>query len=196
MKLERVATFAAARRAKQSRGNQREAKQRKPVVAVEPTPEQLDMNDWRGAGMAFQKVAVIDKLLEDNLIARKHYDALWYYRQQAHKAEDDAAGHSPSSPERMMSSGTGVAVTGTIPKGLLFTPAQNETHRIEADLGDLLHITRAIAVDDMTLSRWAIHTSGGREKLQGKGVVIVPRWDGAVQYALLELKFAAGRISY
>lgn len=196
--LAKTAALSNKQKAALSRqmGTAKPEKQRKPVVAVEPTPEQLAMNNWHGVGMAMKKSAVIDELLAAGKIAQKHYAALRYYRDQCHQAQDDAATHSPSSPERMMSSGTGGAVSGTIPKGLLFTSAQNEVHRIERDLGNLMEITRAIAVDDLTLTRWAIHTSGGREKLQGKGVVIVPRDAGAVEYALLELKFAAGRISY
>lgn len=164
--------------------------------ANDPTPEQKTRNGFHGAGMAYRKIAVIDQLLNDSMITAKHHAALWYYRQQAHQAQDDAGEHSPSSPERMMSSGTGGAVTGTIPKGLLDTSAQREVYRIESDLGGLLEVTRAIAVDDLTLTQWAIETSGGREKRQGNGIVIVPRSRKAVQFALLDIKFAAGRISY
>jgi len=194
--LSKAVSFQQKRERERQQGHQRQPKRPVTIRAVEPTPEQIDRNDWHPAGMAYRKIAVIDQLLNDGKITAKHHSALWYYRQQAHQAQDDAAEHSPSSPERMMSSGTGGAVTGAIPKGLLDTSAQQEVYRIEADLGGLVHVTRSIVVDDKTLTQYAIESSGGREKLQGRGVVIVPRSAKAVQFALLDLKFAAGRISY
>lgn len=193
MKLDKIIAHTKQRR----QNNQRQPRA-KPVKEkrIEPTPEQQAKGSFTSAGMAYKRTPVIDELLGSGQIASKHHAALWYYRQQAHRAQDDAATHSPSSPERMMATGTGGAVTGTIPKGMLFTPAQNEVHRIERDLGALLEIARAVAVDDMTLTQWAIAESGGRERLQGRTVVIVPRRRNAVKIALLELQFAAGRISY
>ena len=48
MKLDKVATFAAARRAKQSRGNQREAKPKRVPAQppVMPTPERMAKSDF------------------------------------------------------------------------------------------------------------------------------------------------------
>ncbi len=192
MKIDSIKAMMARKQNNQRQPRAKPAKEKR----IEPTPEQQAKGNFASAGMAYKRTAVIDELLEQEKIAGKHYAALSYYRQQAHRAQDDAATHSPSSPERMMASGTGGAVTGTIPKGMLFTSAQNEVHRIERDLGALLEIARAVAVDDMTLTQWAIAESGGRERLQGRMVVIVPRRRNAVKIALLELQFAAGRISY
>lgn len=193
MKLDKIAKAVIQRQ----QNNQR-APRAKPVKEkrIEPTPEQRKRNAFRSVGMAHEKIPVIEQLLNAGKITSKHYDALLHYRNQAHQAQDDTAEHSPSSPDKMMTTGSGGAVTGTIPKNLLDTPAKIETARIERELGNLLYVTRAIAVDDVTLSQWAIQTSGGREKLQGGGVVIVPKSRKAVQFALLDIKFASGRILY
>jgi hypothetical protein len=82
-----------------------------------------------------------------------------------------------------------------IPVGvLLATPAIIECARLERELGSLLGIARAVAVDDVTLTRWAIKVSGGREQARKGGVDMVPRDPGAVGMARMELRFAAGMI--
>lgn len=69
--------------------------------------------------------------------------------------------------------------------------------RIERDLGSLLDIARAIAVDEMTIGQWCIKKHGSRERLDSDGrfVCLVPVAEKRVtQIALLELRMAADRI--
>ena len=69
--------------------------------------------------------------------------------------------------------------------------------RIERDLGSLLPIARAVAVDEIDLIAWCIREHGGRERLDGKGkfVCMVPVAESRVMpIALLELCMAADRI--
>ena len=72
-----------------------------------------------------------------------------------------------------------------------------ETGRIERDLGQLVDIARAVAVDDKSLSQWCIDKHGGRERYDGNGrfVAIVPICEKRhMEIARLELRMAARRI--
>lgn len=177
-------------------GRAKKRKKTSDVVAqyVRPTPAREAHNDFQSAGPAYRVVPVIDTLLRAGRLSQAEYDALNHYRQQAHKAEDDCAQTGTIAPERMMGGG-GSSGAGKIPVGvLLATPAIIECARLERELGSLLDIARAVAVDDWTLTRWAIEKSGGREQARGDRVEIVPRDPKAVGIAALELRFAAGRI--
>lgn len=69
--------------------------------------------------------------------------------------------------------------------------------RIERDLGSLLPIARAIAIDEIDLNEWCIREHGGRERYDGKGrfICMVPNAESrVVPIALLELSMAADRI--
>ncbi len=164
---------------------------------MRPTDERIAHNDIEHAGAAVRIVPVIDTLLKSGHLTRAQYDALDYYRTQAHRAEDDCARQGTLSPEKIMGGG-GSSHGGFIPVTLLATPAIIETARIERDLGSLFAIARAVAVDDMSLSRWCIQQHGGRERYDGKGrfVAMVPRREkDTTKLARFELRAAATRIS-
>ena len=140
-------------------------KKRSQVVAqfVRPTAQREAHNDFRSAGVAFRVVPAIDTLLKAGKLDQAEFDALEYYREQAHKAEDDLARCGSLAPERMM--GGGRSTGGSrIPVGLLATPAILECARLERELGTLRDIARAVAVDDWSLTRWCIERHGGRER--------------------------------
>lgn len=160
-----------------------------------PTGAREAHNDFQSAGAAVRVVPVIDTLLRQGRITQAEYDALNHYRQQAHRAEDDMAQSSVLDPQRMMGGGGG-SFGSKLPVGvLLATPAIIECARLERELANLLGIARAVAVEDMTLTRWAIHASGGREQARKCGRVdIVPADPTAVDKARLQLRFAAARI--
>ena len=182
-------------------GRKRKAKALVDAAArfLRPTDERMAHNDVESAGAAYRITPVIDTLYAAGKLSEAHYSALSYYRDQAHRAEDDCAQEGSLAPAKIMGGG-GCAITGgQIPAGLRFTPAIAETGRIERDLGALLDIARAIAVDDMTLTRWCIQQHGGRERHDGKGrvVAMVPLNPGKVsviELALTELRYAAGKI--
>lgn len=160
-----------------------------------PTEERKQHNEFVSAGMAFRVVPVIDTLLKAGKLSQAQYDNLKHYRDQAHRAEDDCAQEGTLAPARMMGGGGGT-FGSKMPAGvMLSTPAIIETGRIERELGSLLPIARAVAVDDVTLTRWVIAESGGREQRRGKVTEIVPRNPKGVAMALLELRFAAGRFT-
>ena len=162
---------------------------------TEPTPELMAMGEVRRVNMAYRRTPVIDTLFEAGKLTYRHYAALAYYRNQASQAEDDYARSSTLAPERVMGGGGGSVGSG-IP--IIFTAAIAETGRIERDLGSLLDIARAIAVADLSLSQWCIAKFGGRERYDGNGnfVAMVPVCEKRhIQNAMMELKFAAGRIT-
>lgn len=175
----------------------RKAKARPSALAkfIRPTQAREAHNDFQSAGAAVRVVPVIDTLLRQKRLSQAEYDALRHYRDTAHRAEDDMAQSSVLDPERMMGGGGGSSGS-KLPVGvLLATPAIIECARLERELGSLLDIARAVAVEDMTLTRWAIHTSGGREQARQCGRVdIVPADPKAIEFAEMELRMAASRI--
>jgi hypothetical protein len=179
--------------------NKRRKKSRADVVAqfLRPTAQREAHNDFRSAGVAFRVVPVIDTLLKAGKLDQAEFDALAYYREQAHKAEDDLARCGTLAPERMMGGGQGTSGS-RIPVGLLATPAIIECARLERDLGELRAIARAVAVDDWSLTRWCIERHGGRERRDEKGkfLAVVPVAEKRVmELARLDLRFAARRIA-
>lgn len=182
------------------RGKERRRKARKPnsVVArfMRPTEAREAHNDFRSAGAAMRVVPVIEIMRAAGKLSQSEFDALDYYREQAHKAEDDLAQSSTLAPDRIMG-GAGSAWGGKIPAALMATPAILETARLERDLGSLLDIARAVAVDDRSLTQWCIAKHGGRERYGpgGKFVAMVPIAEKRVMdIARLELRMAARRI--
>lgn len=170
-------------------------KKPEPIQIIGPTEEQLSRGVFVRANMAYKRVPVIETLLKAGKITQRQFDALSYYREQAHQAEDDYKRSSTLAADRV-NGGGGQSTGSGIP--IIFTPAIAETGRIERDLGSLLDIARAVAVDDLSLSQWCVKKYGGRERYNGKGefVAIVPISERrTVQTAMLELKFAAGRIT-
>lgn len=162
-----------------------------------PTTERLAHNDVEAAGAAVRVVPIIATMLATKHLSRAEYDALAYYRGQAHKAEDDCAQAGTLAPEKIMGGG-GQRNGSHIPASLIYSPAIVETARIERDLGSLLPIARAVAVEDISLSRWCVGQHGGRERYDGKGrfVALVPvREKQVVSYARMELRMAAQRIT-
>ena len=160
---------------------------------IDVTPERASRNRFTSAGMARRLVPVIETLLRKEIITQAEYDALDYYRQQASMAE-----RSPMPCVLDRSVGNG----GDGPGAALLS-AMLETGRIENDLGQLVDIARAVAVDDVTLAQWCIAKFGGRERYKlaadgqptGEVLAIVPVGEQRnMALARLELRMAAGRI--
>ena len=165
---------------------------------IAPTVEQMASGEFASAGMAHKRTPVIDSMFKRGQLNERDWLALGYYRDQASQAEDDAKRASSLDPAKVMGGGGGGHPTGGyIPADYCDSPATLETARIERDLGVLAPIANAIAVNDTSLSQWCIDQYGGRERYDGKGrfVAIVPNFEKrAMETALVELKFAAGRI--
>lgn len=165
-----------------------------PIQIETPLPEQEAKGDFRRIGMHYRRVPVIETLFKAGKLSYNQLAALSYYREQAHQAEDDYKRSSTLAADRV-NGGGGQSNGSGLP--LVFTAAIAETGRIERDLGSLLDIARAVAVDDISLSQWCVQKYGGREKFgnDGKVIAIVPAGDKRnVEFALLFLQFASGRI--
>lgn len=180
MKLDKIIAHTKQRR----QNNQRQPRA-KPVKEkrIEPTPEQQAKGSFTSAGMAYKRTPVIDTMLAREQITTAQYIALSYYRDQA-----IAADRSPikSNIDFTVRSGN------QRPIGYM-TPQQIETARIEADLGKLRAIVRAIAVDDVSLSQWCVENYGGMDILRGRKFVIEPRRKN-MEAALNELISGAEKI--
>ena len=163
-------------------------RKRKPAIddRIAPTPEQMARGDFHSVGMAYKRVPVIDTMLTRGQITDRQYIALAYYRDQASLAD-----RSP------LKSCIDFSVTGgdSHPSAALAS-AMLETSRIERDMGSAWQLARAVAVDDISLTEWCIAQHGGRERYNSDGnvIAIVPMGYKSVEFALMELKMAAGRI--
>ncbi len=169
----------------------------KPVL---PTPERMakQLNHRVPGTKGAKFIPVIDTMFLRKQITEKEYYALSYYRERAQSAEDSEKNESSLSPDKIMGGGGGGhPAGGYIPKTCMDTWNHTETARIERDLGSLRAITRAVAVDDVSLTEWCIQQHGGRERYGPKGnfIAVVPvREKSVIGIALMELRMAARRI--
>lgn len=180
-------------------GNKRRKRQNVVHLVIErPTPEREAKSQFLSAGMAYRATPVIDTLLALKVLTHAEWASLDHYRDQAHKAQDDEAQSSTLAPERIMGGSRSTVISGPLPSKFHWTPAIAETARIESNLGELVNIARAIAVDDLSLTDWCVKQHGGKERIRGNKTEIVPRGTahGAkrIERAQMELRWAAWRI--
>lgn len=166
-----------------------------------PTVEQMaddafvwsDIVDKRPGGKtvtishAYRRVPVIDRLFEAGLFTTDEYKALVHYRHHADIVERSLVRDSLN-----ISRGSG----GDVPTIVALT-AQVIVREIEAAAGQLVDILRAITVEELTLSQWAIRRHGGREKTRvrnGRPCTTIEPSDRALAMAKMEMKMAAQRV--
>ena len=115
-----------------------------PIQIVGPTPEQEGKGDFVRANMAYRRVPVIVTLASEGILSQREYDGLNRYR--------DVAVAADMSPLRscldFSPSGTG---EGQAPFGIRIN---RELGWLEGELGQLLYIARAVAVDDLSIEQW------------------------------------------
>jgi hypothetical protein len=152
------------------------------------TPERAQRSEFQSAGMARKLVPPILTLRNKGDLTQAEFEALDYYRQQAITAT-----RSPSRDSCDFSVRGG---TGHGEPSLAIQSAKREVSRLEGTLGALVSIVRAVCTDDMSLTEWACHKHGSRERYGkgGKVIELVPRAKDAVFFARWELKFAANRM--
>lgn len=172
-------------------------KSKKPLAAIAkglgPTPEQASHGHYVSVFVQgekkYRRIPIIDQMLDRGDLLDREHRALSFYREQAQLAE-----RSPVKSCLDDSKGGG---TGGLTLSAAITSAIITTARIERDLGSLLDIARAVAVDDKSLSQWCVAKHGGRERYNDKGVFIamVPVSEKINMHAAkLELRHAAARI--
>lgn len=136
-------------------------------------------------GKAFRRRRMIDTLLEAKVLAIDEHKALHVYRHNA-----DLADRSPlrdSIATLMMVRGSGE------PPSVVILNAIRVRDDCERAAGSLAPLLRAVVIDDVSLSQWAISQRGGIEKARRRGTVVEAR-PKALAIARLEIKVAAQRV--
>ena len=177
---------------------------RKQRVAVEavlgPTTEQMargafeieDITEKReggssiSIGKAYRRRPMIETLGERGLFSEAELKALRHYRHHAIIAERSPLRDSLDQ-QRFGGNGTGPTVE--------LLNAQRVRDDCERAAGSLCAILRAIAVEDLSLSQWAMSLSGSLEKQRsdGKGTRLEPK-AGQLGIARMEMQMAAKRV--
>lgn len=194
-------TMAAAKRALTHRRGVGDRAQ-KPTEPKDEEPVQLREDQRRGAdyvledvidklsggsqvkiGKAFRRKPMIDTLAAAGVFSDAEFKALTHYRRHA-----DIADRSPLRDSLNMQRYGG---TGTGPT-IEMLNAVRVRDDVERAVGTLLDIFRAVVVDDVSLSQWAIAKWGSVEKVKRGKTVIEPK-PGKVSIARLEIQMAAKR---
>lgn len=163
-----------------------EAQQARALYVVEPSPDEQGRFDLRKKRC--RRVPVIDTMLARGELTETEHKRLAHYRDQASLADRSL---TRSCLAQHAGGGTGMGPSAAVVSAIVTTA------RIERDLGSLADITRAVAVDDMSLTEWCVAQHGGRERYDGKGrfIAIVPVGErDCVGIARMDLKYAAGKI--
>lgn len=175
-------------------GKTRKAKtKRNPVEIFGPTVEQTNHFDYERALLAYKRVCIIDKLREQGVITERQHKGLARYRDVAIADDRSLIRDSLDKAAEGFSGGSGGL---GMPPSLLRNAI--ELGRLERDLGALQDIARAIAVDDMSLSQWAMHQSGSvmREREErGRVITWFEPKRKAKEIATMELRMAGERLA-
>jgi len=178
---------------------------------VPPTDEQMsggafsvvETYDKTGAtsrriGSGYRRTPVIDTLSEYGIINDREHKALARYRDLASACDRSPLKDSVRKLMRVQG-GSGDHISARL------INAQLETARIEREAGSLKDILRAVAVDDVSLTQWAIAQGGSVEKCR----IVTVKMDGqtrtkikcriearakALEIARLEIRMAAQRV--
>jgi hypothetical protein len=125
-----------------------------PIVIAEPTPEQQAQGAFHRVGMAYRRIPVIDTMAQCKKLTARQFNGLARYRDVAIAEErsliEDSVG-------KMMRGALGGGEVGKSPN-MIRTAI--EMQRLEAALGNLRYIARAVAVEDFTVSQWAANNGG------------------------------------
>lgn len=167
-----------------------------------PTPEQQreggfvvqDVTDKRRGGgtitigKAYCRRRQVEQLSASGLFTDEEAKALRHYRHHA-----DLIERSPTRDSLCLQrggSGNGRTIT--------FLNAAFLVGQVEAAVGSLADILRAVVVEDVSLSQWAIRRSGGidtRRERKGRVVTAIEPKQKALAIAKLEMKLAAQRVA-
>jgi hypothetical protein len=199
-KLERTAYFPGT---KQGRDMGKPQRKRPKIETMGPTAEQAGRNEYElgdvvdkrpgggsiTVGKAFRRKPMIEILGAQSVFSDAELKALRHYRHHA-----DIADRSPTRDsldrQRLGGSGTGPTIE--------MINAIRVRDDCERAAGSLLDILRAVVIDDVSLSQWAIAKHGALEKRrvrgQGKPVTTFEPKLGTVRVARLEIQMAAKRV--
>jgi hypothetical protein len=148
------------------------------------------------AGLAYRRKAVIDVLRDEHKLTQRQYDGLARYRTVAVAADrselrscidfsvrgsGEDRGHfgirmnvELEKLELHLLGPRKVRTETTLSVLAEVTENAVALGNMERELRNLLPIARAVAVEDVTLTAWAVSRSGGKERLRGAVVAIEP----------------------
>ena len=158
-----------------------------PVVIATATPEQLAKGEYRRQGIAYRRVPVIEVLYTDSQITTRQFSGLARYRDVAVAADRSEIEDSVGKLLRN-------CVGGGEGGGDFALRTAIELGRLERALGSLRDVARAIAVDDMTISQWAMQQHGSLEK-DRKGVISFEPTKKAFKIAWMDIRMAGERLA-
>ena len=162
-------------------------KKPQPIETALPTPEQLAQGDFRRIGMHYRRVPVIETLYAEHKLTSRQFNGLARYRDVA-IAED----RSPieDSVGKMLRGAQG----GGDAQSLSAIRVAIEMGRLERALGSLRDVARAIAVDDATLTAYAIAKHGSIQRVRSN-VVKFEATKPAFNQVWLEIRMAGERLA-
>ena len=136
----------------------RKRKKADPTPLYGPTEAQLANSEYESALLAYKRVVAIQRLRAAGTITQRQYDGLARYRDIAIAEERSFTRDSLDKALHGRSNGGGPLHSATM--------TTIELSRLEGALGPLRPLARAIAVDDLSLSQWAMIQAGSvmREK--------------------------------
>lgn len=163
-------------------------KRKDPAIQIETaTPEQLEKGDFRRTGMHYRRVPVIETLYAECKLTSRQFNGLARYRDVA-VAEDSSI--IEDSVGKLLRN----CVGGGEGAGDFHLRIAIELGRLERALGTLRDIARAIAVEDKTLSAWAMHRHGSFERIKGNVVKFEPS-KSAFKEAWMDIRMAGERLA-
>lgn len=158
-----------------------------PIQIETATPEQLDKGDFRRIGMHYRRVPVIETLYAEHKLTSRQFNGLARYR-------DVAVAEERSPIEDSVGKLLRNCVGGGEGGGDFALRIAIELGRLEQALGSLVDIARAIAVDDMTLSDWAMSRHGSIERVRGNVVKFEPS-KKAFNEGWMDIRMAGERLA-
>lgn len=158
---------------------------------MEPTPEQFDGGTFERAGLAYRRVPVIDTLSQTGKLTARQHQGLARYRDIA--IADERSPIRDSLDKAMQGRGGGDGMPPAQLRNAI------ELGRLERELGSLYDIARAVAVDDVTPSQWAMRQSGSVARMREGPLRKVVTWfeprRKALEIAMMEIQMAGERLA-
>lgn len=157
------------------------------IVIAEPTPEQTGKGDFRRVGMSYRRTPVIETLYAEHKLTSRQFNGLARYRDVAIAEEQSPI---EDSVGKMMRGACGGG-EGLSPKAVR---TAIELGRLERALGALRAVARAIAVDDLTISDFAMGQAGAIQ-CERKGVIKFEPSRKAFKIAWMDIRMAGERLA-
>lgn len=157
-----------------------------PIQIETATPEQQAKGEFRRIGMHYRRVPVIETLYAECKLTSRQFNGLARYRDVA-VAEDKSL--IEDSVGKLLRGCVGGGGDGDFALRIAI-----ELGRLERALGSLADIARAIAVEDATLSDWAMKRHGAHERIRAGGVKFEPS-KAALNEAWMDIRMAGERLA-